>query len=239
VSATDTTATDSRVIPGVGRLDFHESEKRREYWLLPEGNTRRTRLPSVTGILRDTWPKPALLQWYARLGTDAKTALEEASLRGKAVHKFVETYCKTGDLLPFDTCPEAWHPYLQGAARFLWEFDPKPVAVERLVCHPEMRYAGRLDFIGYLADAPELLTLCDFKSNPKGAVYNEAHVQAVGYVIADERCGGEPIARTILVGLDEQGGVHPVVGNDHEARKVWASALDFYAQLKRLEKALA
>ena len=239
MSATDTNATESRTIPGVGRLDFHESEKRREYWLLPEGNTRRNRLPSVTGILRDTWPKPALLQWYARLGTEAKTALEEAALRGKAVHKFVETFCKTGDLLDFADFPVAWHGYLRGAATFLWTFDPQVVAVERLVCHPEMRYAGRLDLIAYLADAPELLTLVDFKSNPKGVVYNEAHVQAVGYRMADERCGGDKIARTIVVGIDENGAVKPVVGNDHEARKVWASALDFYAQLKRLEKALA
>ena len=32
--------------------------------------------------------------------------------------------------------------------------------------------------------------------------------------------------------------MNPVAGNIDEAKKVWASALDFYSQLKRLEKAL-
>jgi hypothetical protein len=165
--------------------------------------------------------------------------LQIASARGKACHKLVETYLTTGDLLGFDLFPDDFRGYLSGAARFLFEFDPQPLAVELLVCHPEFRYAGRLDLIARLADAPDLVTLVDFKSNPAGRVYNEAHVQTVGYRMAHERCGGIPIDRTVLVGLDEAGNVKPVIGNDHEARKVWASALDFYGQLKRLEKALA
>src|SRR4051812_44030565 len=85
----------SREIRGVGRLDFEQSERRRDYWLLPEGAQRRTRLPSVTSILRDTWPKPALLEWYAR-EPNASAILKTASERGKAVHRFVETYLTTG-----------------------------------------------------------------------------------------------------------------------------------------------
>lgn len=231
--------TATRDIPGVGRLDFQQTEKRREYWLLPEGGQRRSRLPSVTTILRDTWPKPALLQWYAREGANASTALEAASQRGKAVHRFIETYATTGNLLDFADFPQDYWPYLRGAATFLWTYDIKPLAVELLVCHPELRFAGRLDLIAELADAPGVPTLVDFKTNPKGAIYNEAHVQCAGYRMANERCDGLEIQRVVLVGIGEDAGLNIVEGNDHEARKVWGCALDWYGQLKRLEKALA
>jgi hypothetical protein len=232
--------TATREIEHVGRLDFQQSERRREYWLLPEGAQRRARLPSVTTILRDTWPKPALLEWYAR-EPNASAILANASVRGKNVHRFVETYLTTGELLGFDRFPDDHRGFLKGAARFLFEYAPTPATdgVERLICHPELRYAGRLDLLAYLADAPDVLTLVDFKSNPRGNIYNEAHVQCAAYRMADERCGGDPIGRTLLVGLAEDGSVKPVDGNDHEARKVWGSALDWHSQIKRLEKALA
>jgi hypothetical protein len=83
------------------------------------------------------------------------------------------------------------------------------------------------------------VTLVDFKSNPKGAIYKEAHVQSVAYMNADHRCGGEPIDRVLLVGIAEDGSLNPVEGNLNEAKKVWGSVLDFYAQLGRLDKALA
>jgi hypothetical protein len=235
MSATEAVSI-ARELPGIGTLEFVESDKRREYWLLPEGGQRRTRLPSVTSVLRDTWPKPQLLEWYAREGANASAVLANASRRGKAVHKFLETFLTTGELLPWDVFPRDFRPFLEGAARFIWTYDPKPVAVERLVCHPEHRYAGRLDL---LAGVEGALTLVDYKSNPKGVVYPEAHVQAAAYSIADHRCGGEPVERVLLIGLGEDGSMHPVEGNVSEAKKVWGSALDFYTQIGRLKRALA
>lgn len=229
--------TVARELPGIGLLEFVQSEKSRAYWLTPDGHTRRTRLPSVTGILRDTWPKPQLLEWYAREGANAATVLSAASVRGKAVHRFIETFLTTGELLAFDDFPPEYRGYLTGAARFLWETDPRPMpgGVERLVCHPELRYAGRPDLVALIDGA---VTLVDFKSNPKGVIYKEAHVQTVAYVNADHRCGGEPIERTLLVGLGDDGSVNPVPGNLNEAKKVWGAVLDFHGQLKRLDKAL-
>jgi hypothetical protein len=222
-----------RFVPGIGTVEFVESERRRDYWLLPEGGERRRRMPSVTSILRRTWPKPALLEWYAREGRHAETLLEQASARGKAVHKFVETFMESGDLLPWDDFPSEWHGYLQGVARFLWEHQPQPLAVERLVVYPELNYAGRLDLIAAVDGAP---TLLDFKSNPKGRIYDEAHVQAHAYKIADGRCGGDEIAGTLLVGIAEDGTYHPVPGAD--ASKIWGSILDFYKTLARFDKEL-
>lgn len=222
----------SREIPGIGRLDFEQSERRRDYWLLPEGAQRRTRLPSVTSILRDTWPKPALLEWYAR-EPNASAILKTASERGKAVHRFVEEYLTTGTFLDFADFPPDFHGYLRGAASFLWEYDPIPVSVELLVCHPELNYAGRLDL---LAEIGGQLTLVDYKSNPKGNVYPEAHVQTRAYAVADERCGGVAVERTMIVGIAEDGTTNVVDGAD--ASKMWGACLDFYRTMKRFEKAL-
>lgn len=232
-----TTATISiaRTIPNVGVLEFEETETSRAYWLRADGAKRRTRLPSVTTILKGTWPRPRLLAWYADKGADAPALLAAAAERGKAVHRFIEEFMRDGTLLPFDAFPPEYHGYLQGAARFLWEHEPKPIAIERLVCHPELNYAGRLDLIAEVDGVP---TLLDFKSNPKGAIYMEAHVQAIAYVIADERCGAQRVDRTMLVGIAQDGTYTPVPGETDVAPKVWASALDWYKQQARLRRAL-
>jgi hypothetical protein len=229
-----TTATElSRDIPGVGLVEFEETDKRRNYWFTPEGGKRRQRMPSVTSILRQTWPKPALLEWYAKHGRETETLLEKASLRGKAVHKFVEVYMATGELMDVTEFAEDHRPYLRGVARFLWDYNPEPLAVERLIVHPEMRYAGRLDLVAGIRDK---ITLLDFKSNPRGRVYSEAHVQATAYAIANERCGDEAIDQTLVVGISDSGDYNPVFGSD--AAKLWGSVLAFYGELRKFERAV-
>lgn len=222
-----------RVVPGVGTIQYEERARRREYWLLPEGGERRRRLTSVTTILRGCWPKPGLLEWYAREGSGADTALEIASRRGRAVHLFVETFMTSGDILPFDAFPADHAPYLQAIARFLWDHNPQPIAVERLVAHPELNYAGRLDLIAAMDDVP---TLLDFKSNPKGRIYPEAHVQAQGYRVAEKRCNGANIERVVLVGVAESGVYNIVEGAD--ASKMWGAVLDFHKTLQRFDREL-
>lgn len=237
--ATTTAVTDtiSREIEGVGRLDFIESTH--AYWLLPEGGQRRTRLPSVTGILGDTWSDRALLEWYMR-EPNARELRDEGQARGTDTHRFIETYLREGVLLPFSDFEPQRRPYIQGAARFIFEHDPRPIedGVERLVCHPELRYAGRLDTLAILNDSPAL-TLLDYKTNPNGNVYAKAHVQVLGYAVADRRCGGDPIERCAVVGLTDQGDYHLVRTPMDEASRVWASAIAHATEIKALTKALA
>jgi hypothetical protein len=175
------------------------------YWLLPEGGQRRTRLPSVTGILGDTWSDRALLEWYMR-EPNARELRDEGRRAARTRTASSRPTCATGELLPFSDFEPQRRPYIQGAARFIFEHDPQPVedGVERLVCHPELRYAGRLDLLAILNDSPAL-TLLDYKTNPKGNVYAKAHVQLIGYAVADRRCGGEPVERCAVVGLTDQG----------------------------------
>jgi hypothetical protein len=186
-----------RAIPGVGVLEFVESDKRRDYWLRAEGNSRRTRLPSVTSILRATWPKPALLEWYAREGAGVDSALEQASRRGKAVHHFVEVFMTTGDILPFSDFPDEYAPYLTAVARFLWEYDPKPLAVEQLVCHPELGYAGRLDLIAAMdgrADAVGL-QVEHARQGLSRSAYPDARLRRRGEALRRHRSGRNHVGR--------------------------------------------
>lgn len=228
-----------RTIEGVGTIRFEQqfnedgTNKRRDYWFTAEGNTRRRRMPSVTGILRDTWPKPALLSWYAKHGAGAETLLEQAARRGTAVHAFVQHYMETGTLLDTSGYPPEYAPYFQGIAAFLWDYDPRPLEVEQLVVHPELGYAGRLDLI---AEVEHKRTLLDYKSNPQGRIYTEAHVQATGYVAGAERCGDPDIEQILLVGISDQGAYNVVVGGD--ASRLWGAALAFYDQMKRFERGL-
>jgi hypothetical protein len=229
--------TVSREIPGVGRLDF--TEEPHAYWLLPEGGQRRTRLPSVTGIIGDTWSDRSLLEWYMR-EPNARALRDEGQARGNDTHRFLETYLREGVILPLSDFEPQRRPYIQGAARFIFERDPEPVAdgVERLVCHPELRYAGKLDLLAILNDSPAL-TLLDYKTNPQGNVYAKAHVQLMGYLAADQRCGGEPIERCAVIGLNDQGGYRMVQTPREIAGRVWASSVVHSAEIKAHLKALA
>jgi hypothetical protein len=235
-------ASATRAIPGIGRLDFEQTKSRRDYWLLRDGNQRRQRLPSVTEILRACWPgSDRLLNWQGALGnTEAKRVRDEAADIGRDTHRFLEAFLRDGELLGFDAFPENRKPYLQGAAGFIFRYEPRPVAdgIERLLCHPEEGYAGRVDFIGHLADQPDTLTLLDYKTSAAGNIYAKGHVQGCAYGLADERCGGDPIERIGVVGINSQGAHRIVWTPMREAMDVWASILPYYRTVRALERAL-
>jgi hypothetical protein len=218
-----------RIIPGVGTLQYTE-QPRREYWLLPEGASRRRRLPSVTTVLGEVIAKPGLVAWAAGLGAAYPRAREEAAARGHAVHQFIEHYLRHGELLELD---DEHAPWAQAAARWLWDHDPRAVEVELLVCHPEFAYAGRLDLIAEIAGT---VTLLDFKTNAKATVRASAHIQAYAYELANERCGGPVVERSLLVGISDHGQYTVVERAD--TAKTWGAALALYGELRKLERSL-
>jgi hypothetical protein len=228
----------TRTIPGVGRLDFEQTDKRRDYWFLPEGNTRRSHFDSVTGVIRDVWAKPELIDWAAKLGPTIYEVRKDGIGRGKRTHLFMETYLRDGVLLPFSDFEPDDKPFLQGAARFIFEQDPQPApeGVERLVCHPELRYAGRPDLIATCRKWPSELGLFDYKTSPEGNVYAEGHLQTWAYALADYRCGGEPIARRAIVAFSG-GGKYRIVESP-DASELWQRSLEFRAALRSFQKAV-
>lgn len=239
MTATAEQGTASRVIAGVGRLDF--TEKGHAYRLLPEGRERRVAYPSVTEIIRATWPAgESLLNWQGGVGNKkAKEIREESSAIGRDTHRFIETYLTTGTLLDWKQFPENRLPYLQGAVRFLMDHDPvaSHEGVERLVCHPDLKYAGRLDFVGILNDS-SALTLLDYKTSAGGNLYAKAHAQLAAYSIADLRCGGEPIERFGVVGINGEGRMQIVWTPINEALACWQLIVTYYDAMRNLLAAL-
>lgn len=227
----------TREIPGIGRLDYEETEKSRAYWLTREGGQRRIRLPSVTTILHDAWAKPWLVDWAGREGANRENIRREAFARGSDTHRFVEHFLLHGKLLGFGEFEPQRRPFLQGAAKFLFEHDPQPEAIEQLICHPEEGYAGRFDLLAVLRGDTQP-TLLDFKTSAEGNVYAEAHVQLAGYAVGEQRCSGEVLPKYAVVGIDENGSYRLVQTPVGKAQEAWHDVLRLYRSQKALAKAL-
>jgi hypothetical protein len=241
VAATAEKVAISREIAGVGRLDFEQNANRRAYLLLPEGKERRATYPSVTEIIRACWPAgESLLNWQGSIGNKkAKEVRDESAAIGTDTHRFIETYLSTGSPLTFDQFPENRRPFLVGAAKFLGQYQPEPIheGMERLICHPELKYAGRLDFLGILNDSPAL-TLLDYKTSAGGNFYAKAHAQLAGYALADKRCGGETIERYGVVGINGQGDMQIVWTPVDQAQDCWLQIITYYTAMRALLTAL-
>lgn len=124
-----------------------------------------------------------------RLGADR--ARDDAATRGLDVHACLEHYLRTGSPPdPADKPPEHWG-YLRALARWLLKTNPEPegTAVEELVAHPELGYAGRLDL---RARCDGLLVGYDAKTSERGQIFSGAHVQLGLYERAAVRCGDQP-----------------------------------------------
>lgn len=137
------------------------------------------------------------------LGLGADAAKQQAADRGLDVHDALETYCRTSELpSPQDMKIEA-RPYMRGLARMLAALDPDPIHVERIICHPGLSYAGRMDL---LAAIDGRRTLLDLKTSKSGRGFPEAHAQSVGYAAAEESLGEPWPDRIIVVGVSPNGG---------------------------------
>lgn len=123
-----------------------------------------------------------------KLGADR--ARDEAADRGINIHRLLEVYMETGSPPNPSDHPLDHYGYIRALTRFLLAYDPEPLAVEQLVVHPELGYAGRLDLI---ARAAGRRVLFDAKTSEKCAVYERAHYQGLMYSLADVACGGEPV----------------------------------------------
>lgn len=135
-----------------------------------------------------------------KLGADA--AKQQAADRGLDVHGALEHYCETGDLPPVSELVPDARPYLQGLAAWLLKYDPTPVHMERIVCHPTLLYAGRYDL---LCEIGGLTALVDLKTSRSGHPYPEAHLQMEGYRAAESACGEPDPAQLVAVGVSPDG----------------------------------
>jgi hypothetical protein len=186
---------------------------------------------SVSGIV-ETLSKPALYTWHEDrgvrggvqaermgelvdvppedwahrvrsldLGADAER--DQASDRGHAIHEVFHTLARTGEAPDMTTIPPEWLPWYRGALRAWLALNPTVIEAEFLVCHPDLRYAGRPDLYAITGGVP---TLIDYKTSAKGRIWSEAHYQTRGYAEAMP-FGGLPYPeRIVIVAVNNDGG---------------------------------
>lgn len=207
-------------------VEFRASSHR--YWLHHDGE--RTPAVSVTSAL-GVLDKPALRKWYGKMDAEATLTLERSGQlngvavedvigvvrslglgaeakrdagadRGTAVHEALRIYCEEGTVPSLADFPEEVRGYVQAACGWLVASSPEPIAVERIVGSATHGYAGRMDLRAKL-DGRDVIV--DFKSNPGGRVYLEAHLQVRAYAMADVECGNPEPEGAVIVALGEDG----------------------------------
>jgi hypothetical protein len=160
------------------------------------GAVRAERLGELEGMPEEDWVRRVRM-----LGLGADAMRDESADRGQAIHTALQTLA-AGGRVDVDAFPSEWMPWLTGALRAWLVLQPQVIASELLVCHPEMRYAGRLDLYA-LIDGKR--TLLDYKTG-KGRIWPEAHWQTRGYAEALPFSGFEPPESILILGIDDEGG---------------------------------
>lgn len=206
------------------------------------------RLPSVTGIISEGVPKPALKPWGERTvaefaydhrdawvnlpraaavdmlkRTPYRQSTAKAAL-GSAVHAAIARHVE-GLEPQEDLSDEAWG-YFNGALRYFEEQRVKVLYSEALVYNASVGYAGTLD-LQIVQERGEGVELADFKTSKE--IYPEVALQLVGYaraefIVTDEGEVPMPeVTGAVGVRLDPSG--------DYEAvplaidSRVWAAFL--------------
>lgn len=180
---------------------FQLNSKGHRYYYRFDDNNNPEFFPSVTTILSQTMPNnPFLTKWVASMGYDEaeRYKLERASY-GTFMHSQFERLLieKTYDLdslnlelkkyieanrLPIDfiNYADELKKDMLAFARFVLDYDVKPLAVEIALVHPTYKYAGMLDLpctmLERAGSDKRITAIVDFKSGRKG-FYPDHEVQ--------------------------------------------------------------
>jgi hypothetical protein len=160
------------------------------------------KIPSVTTILGAGLPKPALVEWAARMSAEyvvdhwddlegmAPSARHKAVLaarwessraamaRGTAIHEAAEALHRDQEFVP----PENIDGPVRAYAAFLTDWDVRPVHVEATVINRRHRYAGTLDLIADIGSHRNRWLL-DIKTG--SGVFGDVALQLAAYRYAE------------------------------------------------------
>jgi len=207
-------------------------------------------IPSVTTLIDRGCPKPALIQWAAetsasyavdhwqelsdagvaerlrRIEKARFTERDRAAVKGQQVHELAWRLAH-GERVDV---PAQMAAPVDSYLRFVAEWEPRELLLEAAVVHRRWWYAGRLDFIGSLADG--LTWLLDFKTG-KG-VYAEAALQLAAYRYAEAYIDADGLERP-LPSVDRVGVVH-LTGEGYELLPIDAGpeAFDAFLYVKQV-----
>lgn len=149
-------------------------------------------VPSVTTILSQGMPKPALTYWaantvaahavanreagYDELRRAPWAERDKAAVRGTVVHKYAEKLAHGEDV----EVPAEIASYVQGAVDFLDDYDVQPLFTEARLASTTYGYAGTADLFATMGLETWLL---DWKTS-KG-VHGDYFMQLAAYAKAD------------------------------------------------------
>lgn len=208
-------------------LEYRDASHR--YWILQDNE--RTAAPSVTTIL-GVLDKGGLLHWAERCGAEGAAILaregdlegvaiedviqrvraaklgmiakrDEAADRGTLVHSVLESWGRDGTVPNVTEFPAAVRGYVQGLCGWLLRANLEPVAIETMVASTTHGFAGRFDLFADHRGAP---VLYDLKTSAKAIVWDSAHLQVAGLMVAMRECGFDGVGNATLVAVGEDGG---------------------------------
>ncbi len=160
------------------------------------------KVPGVTTIIGNGLPKPALMKWGIR--TVANCAVDRwdeladmrpserlktlesspyadrdaAAKRGTEVHGLAERLTRGEEIV----VPEELAGHVEACVKFLDDWEPEPLVVERPVFNRKHKYGGTLDLIARLNDG--LVWLLDNKTNRSGP-FGDTAFQLAAYRYAE------------------------------------------------------
>lgn len=202
------------------------------------------KVPGVTTLINNGFPKRALVDWSAR--KVAARAIDEwerlaemppserlrrlerahiderdaAAVRGTRVHRLAEPLAR-GETVDV---PDELAGHVESCVRFLDQWDAEIVFAERPVFSRKYRYGGSPDLVARLADGQTWLL--DWKTNSKGP-YGDHAFQLAGYRFAEfyldeigRECPMPPIDAAGVVWLRADGyDLYPVEAGERVFRQ--------------------
>lgn len=190
----------SGFVPPITRKDTRAFGRASHHYVDANG----VKIPGVTSILSDGFPKPALVGWgiksVAEYAIDHWDDLAEekpserlkvlkgspyadrdaAANRGTAVHALAEQLVHGAEV----DVPDELAGHVESYVRFLNEWSPEPVLVERTVVNYTVGYAGTLDLAARFPCWPGETVLTDIKTSRSG-IFGETGMQLAAYRYAE------------------------------------------------------
>jgi hypothetical protein len=166
----------------------------------------------------------------------ARGHLRAAQDRGLSLHKLLQDFADTEAAPNPALHPPEYRGYIKALVRWLLKAEKRGiefVEVERVVAHPTLGYAGRMDVRASIKGFPFII---DLKTNRQGRVYPDHHYQPVAYAVADEACGAEPVHDCLIVAIGPDGDYDEMRSCASPAD--WLAVLDVYKRAAELSKAV-
>lgn len=142
--------------------------------------------PSVTTILSATDDNTWLDQWRARVGErEAERIRRQTAERGTLIHSFLERALNGEDIShEISKRPPNIRTMTLGLLGVMHENATATYVQELAVWNRDMRYAGRLDFVGEWNGTPAIVEFKTSKRKKYGKAAEKCMLQATAYALA-------------------------------------------------------